>query len=211
MKAVRALFWAVCLAILAVVAYPLYYPTLVSHLPASVSAYLPSPGHENVQVSVTPSSPTPALSSTPNTDPIVLQSPPPAVAPGPAAPVTPSRLPWSYADCTFAISTMTEDRHLDQQEAWAIAEGFDSRFPLSDEPVYVAWEMDWGTVLGEVTAMCNDNTVSVSPTQIEQAETWFQSAIADHQEDTAKNPGNASWNNTWILAYTRLLALYNDL
>ena len=92
--------------------YHAWYGPVTRGVPA-LKQYLPAPTAEPTAAAVQL-----------NTAPVVLSTP----APGPAVPLA-TRLPWSYADCTFAITTMTQDRHLDQQEAWNIAEGFDFALP----------------------------------------------------------------------------------
>ena len=73
------------------------------------------------------------------------------------------------------------------------------------------WESDWNTVLTEVTAMCDSNSVSVTSAQIGDARMWFDEAIASHQADSAVHPGNAAWNSTWIAHYQQLDAMYAAL
>ena len=198
MKLFARLFLLVCLGIGLAVTYGAWYGPLTNAAPV-LKRYLPSPT---------------APSTTPFAPPITLYpgttaTPTAAVAPGPASPA--ALISWSSADCTWAESTMQLDEHLDQQEAWAIAEGFDPRYPnLSFEQAYITWEQDWAMVLAQVQSICTTG-VPVTSDHIAQARADFALAIASHQADAQKHPDNAGFDATWIANYTRIDAMYAAL
>lgn len=168
MKTLGRLF-VVLVALCAIaVTYHQWYGPVTTAVP-TLKQYLPAP--------------TPAPTAQPVTvAPLPLNTAVPSLAPGPAPAPPIGAVPWSAADCTWALSTMQEDEHLDQQEAWAIAEGFDPRYPnLSYEAAYVQWEDDWLIVVGQVQSMCSTG-VPVSADHISQAEGFFAEALASHPE-----------------------------
>lgn len=214
-RLIRCLLGIAIVALAAVFFYPAYYHPLVSHVP-ELGLFLPPPGEQATHVTVLPpltevqppATPAPTLAPAsaapaPVTTPaplVVTVAPPP---PGPA-------VPWSSGDCTWAITTMAYDQHLDQHEAWLIAEGFDSRFPASAIAAYEHWEFAWMAVGSDLRLMCGSHLAS-NPASIAQDRGNFALAIAAHQADMAANPANTAWDSTWVATYQRLDAMYAAL
>lgn len=132
--------------------------------------------------------------------PIVLTAPRTGSSPAPGP-------PWSSADCSWAASTLTEDRQLD--EAAAIANGTDSRYGSGPDVVayYEGYADEWQTVLGEVQDAC---VTGSSPTQAQASDAlfWFASATAAHQDDAEIRPGDTSWDALWIGNYRPLSTMF---
>ena len=165
----------------------------------------------------------PPATSTANTAPITVITPPPAA----------SLADWTAADCAWAESTMSLDHSLDAAEAEKIATGQDTRYGTSAAVIqeYLTFAADWQTALDQISEVCDGTGM---PTAVEQAATVqaFTTAIAGHEADAARvAPGSTlgrlwddaegffevgngwtiKWDNEWIGYYQRLTAMFTEL
>lgn len=125
------------------------------------------------------------------------------------APVTGQAGSWSSADCTWAIGVLKQDAALDLAEAYRIQSGQDTRYGTGPAGVayYRQWSGRWTTAHNEVAALCTSGT-PISEVDRTDALSWFNEAIANHEADTSRFPGNADWNSQWIANYQRLSGLF---
>jgi hypothetical protein len=128
----------------------------------------------------------------------------PSLTPLTTATPTPTPLP-STADCTWAEGILTEDATLDSQEAKALADGSDTRYPASDASYYQGEAGEWTQIDAWVTSMCAGQPVSSADVQTALA--WIQAAVETHIADAAKVPADAAWDSQWEANYARLEGL----
>ncbi len=168
-----------------------------------------------------PARPAPAQPAT--TQPIVVTTaPPPSSSPtacidgcqpqgAPCAPTCATASPTlpvlsNSVDCAWAENTLTWDATLDAQEATALTSGTDSRYPATDAPYYWNWWERWTQLGSWVRTACNTQQ-ALLPVEVSNAVPWMAQAIALHRADAQKTPANASWDDMWVSAYQRLIAM----
>ncbi len=145
---------------------------------------------------------TPAATSTPVVcAPGYATNPcPPTSTPAPRVAAT-----FSAADCSWAEGVLAEDAALDSQEATALADGTDTRYPASDSSYYLAESQDWTQIDAWMNALCQGGSISVADAQT--ALNWISAARETHVQDEALNPQNSAWDGEWIGNYDRLTAM----
>jgi len=159
-------------------------------------------------VSTPPSPSAAAASPAPVTVPMSSSAPPsPTAAPVEAGPGG-YQVPWSADDCGWAQSTLAWDASLDAQEAAAIEDGQDTRYP-GQAPLYTTFSGRWTMIATWYAAACQGTRMAYP--EWYDSMIWMNAAITGHVSDEQANPQAALWDSTWIGNYQRLESMLGEI
>jgi hypothetical protein len=126
-------------------------------------------------------------------------------------PVKTTAAKWTASDCSWVISTLTDDYGLDVQAESATPAPGPTPYP-SQAQYYADAAQQWQTALYEANGVCA-NGLTMAPLNgatCTQAEGWFTTAEAIHQADIVSHPQNTQWDDTWSANYQRLDDLWQE-
>jgi hypothetical protein len=148
-----------------------------------------------------------ATSPAPVTVPTSSTAPSPTAAPIAAGPDG-YEVPWSADDCGWAESTLSWDSSLDAQEATAIEDGQDTRYP-GQASLYTTYSGRWTMIASWYAAACQGSAM-IYPEWYDSM-VWMNAAIQSHVTDEQANTADALWDSTWIGNYQRLESMLADV
>lgn len=118
------------------------------------------------------------------------------------------QVPWSADDCGWAESTLGWDASLDAQEATAIEDGEDTRYP-GQASLYATYSGRWTMIASWYAAACQ-GTAMIYPEWYDSM-IWMNAAIQSHVTDEQADTADALWDSTWIGNYQRLESMLADV
>ena len=180
-----------------------------SSLPAIATSAAAAP--QGVMVSTLSFSPSPSTS--PAVSPAPVTVPTSSTAPSPTAAAIGAgpdgyQVPWSADDCGWAESTLGWDASLDAQEATAIEDGEDTRYP-GQASLYATYSGRWTMIASWYAAACQ-GTAMIYPEWYDSM-IWMNAAIQSHVTDEQADTADALWDSTWIGNYQRLESMLADV
>jgi hypothetical protein len=162
---------------------------------------------------LSPPSTSPIPSTAAGTSPAPVTVPTSSTAPSPTAAAIASgpdgyQVPWSADDCGWAESTLGWDASLDAQEAAAIEDGQDTRYP-GQAGLYTTYSRRWTMIASWYAAACQ-GTAMIYPEWYDSM-VWMNAAIQSHVTDEQANTADALWDSTWIGNYQRLESMLAEV
>ena len=147
-------------------------------------------------------------------NPTPSPSPTSSAAPTPPPTAKPSSptVPWTAAECSWAVSVLTEDAALDSAASGRYATGISTPPPgtsggaLGITRYYRDISVDWTHLAGWISTACATG-IPLSQAEITAASGWIAAALESHHHDLQVDPGNAAWDDQWIGNYDRISAM----
>jgi len=182
--------------------------------PSASATASPLEPFSSAPITISTSTPTatPAATPRPTATPATTLPPAPKLLPLVTATPSPTAAAalFSAADCSWAEATLAEDESLDSQEAKALADGSDNRYPASDASYYQGEADEWAQIDTWMTSMCATRQ-PISSQEAQTALAWIGAAYDTHVADAKAVPADAAWDAEWEANYTRLEGLLQQV